>query len=181
MKLDRATISALDALQSLDRDDPGFYELAVSLASSTATRFAIACEVRIQTQPWSPYGATTGLEITDLYADAPGRGGGTRVMELIAEMADTAGLSVYLRPSSARNRVFYARFGFEQSRREFGFLVRHAKLEFDKDDEPLPHRRRAIELDKPEYASAIARAMEALEELGEVTARSIRKPRVRYA
>ncbi|MHB8408321.1 MAG: N-acetyltransferase [Acidiferrobacterales bacterium] len=70
---------------------------------------------------------TIGVELTDLFADFPGKGCGTMVMEYLARLADQEGLAAYVKPGSPRNRVFYARFGFEVTRGACGFeMVRPA-------------------------------------------------------
>lgn len=56
------------------------------------------------------------LELTDLFAEHTGSGHGSKVMAELCRVADETFLNVYLKPSSARNREFYSRFGFETSK-----------------------------------------------------------------
>ena len=60
----------------------------------------------------TPHGS---VEVTDLFADAPGTGAGTKVMQALAAAADQTQMPLRLSPSSRRNVEFYRRFGFELS------------------------------------------------------------------
>ena len=75
------------------------------------------------------------IELTDLFADNPGTGGGSKVMAELVRLADEAGLNVYLRPSNQGNKIFYSRFGFEKDNDHFGMMVRYP--ESDSDEEEL--------------------------------------------
>ena len=114
------------------------YEDIVNYVQASVVALGARHNVHVEMQAWAPYGAATGVELTDLFAKEPGNGGGTKVMTLLADLSDELRISVYLRPSSSRNREFYARFGFEDDKRNFGFLARYPK--FDDDDDDLPKR-----------------------------------------
>jgi hypothetical protein len=75
------------------------------------------------------------IELTDLFADNPGTGGGSKVMAELVRLADEAELNVYLRPSNQENKIFYSRFGFEKDNDHFGMMVRYP--ESDSDEEEL--------------------------------------------
>lgn len=63
------------------------------------------------------------IEITDLFADRPGTGAGTKVMQKLCRDADAAGFNLIAHPMSGRNVGFYGRFGFVQRDLD-GALVR---------------------------------------------------------
>lgn len=90
-------------------------------------------------QLWKANGYVTGVELTDLFADRPGHGFGTKAMNFVCREADLAGLTVYLRPSSARSEVFYTRFGFTRRDSTTNWMVRHPKP--DTDDGPIAHHK----------------------------------------
>lgn len=72
------------------------------------------------------------LELTDLYADVPGGGAGTKVMQRLAALADAAQVTVWLKPENPRNPPFYSRFGFE--REGNGWWRRSPEYKGDTDD-----------------------------------------------
>lgn len=74
------------------------------------------------------------IELTDLFADNPGTGGGSKVMSELVRLADEAGLNVYLKPSNQGNKVFYSRFGFEKDNDHFGMMVRYPESESDEEE-----------------------------------------------
>lgn len=126
-------LDGANAIESLDRDSIDFYAVAARKIIQTVENYAPSVGVRAVIQPWAPSGSVLGVEITDLFADTPGAGAGTLVMNAAAELADSASLPIYLRPSSARNREFYARFGFVSDKRNYGFLARLPMIELDDD------------------------------------------------
>lgn len=89
---------------------------------------AVVC-VHACLQPWSPFGVITGIELTDLFAQEPGTGAGTKVMNFIKEQVNELRLPLYLRPSSDRSRGFYARCGLVPDRRNLGFMVLYPSLD----------------------------------------------------
>jgi hypothetical protein len=112
------------------------YDDRAQFIAEAVTACGLVHGVRAEMTPWAPYGQTMGVELTDLFADEPGLGGGTKVMQLLGELSDALEISIYLKPSSQRNREFYARFGFEEGKRETrGMLTRYPELAFDDDDE----------------------------------------------
>lgn len=115
--------------------DDASYEVRAEHIAAAVTACGIESNVHVVMKPWAPYGGVTGVEVTDLYADEPGTGGGTKVMTLLAAMADELGMPVYLRPSSHRNREFYARFNFQQDTRNFGFLARYPAFKDEDEDD----------------------------------------------
>ncbi len=64
-----------------------------------------------------PYGAVGDIQITDLFADVPGRGDGTRALQNLCDLADEYGHNLYLSPATPRNKTYYERFGFEREER----------------------------------------------------------------
>jgi hypothetical protein len=127
--------AALD-LAHLDRDADDFYEQAANLLIRCSEGFASSRGGRLEMKRWAnAFGQTVAVEITDLYADQPGSGFGTSVLNHVLRLADVATLPVLLRPSGSRSRQFYERFGFEADTRNFGFLVRHPKADLDIDDD----------------------------------------------
>lgn len=61
-----------------------------------------------------PYGAAGDIEITDLFADVPGRGDGTRALQNLCDLADEYGHNLYLHPATETLKRYYERFGFER-------------------------------------------------------------------
>lgn len=59
-----------------------------------------------------PFGAGNDMEITDLYADTPNNGDGSRSLQFLCDLADKHNCNLYLHPECERNKVFYGRFGF---------------------------------------------------------------------
>ena len=53
-----------------------------------------------------------GVILTDLYADEPGQGTGSKVLPILIDMCHEAGWPVYLSPACADSRRFYERHGF---------------------------------------------------------------------
>lgn len=126
---DTAVRATADALRAMDRDDEDHYANAAIVVEEAAEAFARRHAVTLEMQAWKPHGAVTGVEITDLFADEPGKGNGSRVMEAVASLADAAGLGVYLRPSSPRNSAFYERHGYQKDTQHRGVMVRYSALD----------------------------------------------------
>ena len=110
------------------------YEDIASYIQEAVVAAGVQHKVHVEMQAWAPYGQTTGIELTDFFAEQPGTGGGSKVMTLLVTLCDELRMATYLRPSSSRNREFYARFGFVDDNRNFGFLARYPKLDDDDDD-----------------------------------------------
>jgi hypothetical protein len=126
-------------LDPRDPDDVS-YDEKVERIKNQVEKFASLNGVNAILQPWKPSGQTIGIELTDLYADNPGSGGGSKVMMLLCKLADEEQISIYLRPESARNRnEFYPRFNFENDKRHYGFMVRYPPFE-DIDEAELDPR-----------------------------------------
>lgn len=70
-----------------------------------------------------------GVEITDLYAEEPGKGVGTTFMNLLLGITDKAEVSVYVRPACSRSRAFYSRFSFMPCL--FCLLAHHYPIDLD--------------------------------------------------
>jgi hypothetical protein len=79
-------------------------------------------DVRINLEPFTP--VPNSLLLTDLFADQPGTGGGTKLMTKLGQLADAKGISIFTMPDTPRNRAFYQRFDFEDSNRFAGYMVR---------------------------------------------------------
>ena len=60
----------------------------------------------------SEAGFIPGITVTDLYADNPGSGGGTKVLNELISLADQHEVMLFIWPEGERNRLFYERFGF---------------------------------------------------------------------
>lgn len=102
---------------------------AVTYICRSAEEYAQSVNVTLQAHQ-VPFGPAGDIELTDLYADVPGRGDGTKALQNLCDLADEYGHNIYLRPESERNKVFYARFGFirEENPRYFAIpLVRYPK------------------------------------------------------
>lgn len=127
--LDAAEVDVLRQLEALDYDSGSYYDDAVSLLSECMTQYAAAHGMELLMQPWAPSGSTTGIEITDFFVATPGGGNGTMVMQRFERLANAAFQGIYLRPSSDRNREFYARFGFTKDRRNHGFMFRPCAMD----------------------------------------------------
>jgi len=64
---------------------------------------------------FEPYG--NGVELSDLRADIPGQGWGTRAVEVIVRLADAHKMDIMVIPAGRRHSKprlveFYGRFGF---------------------------------------------------------------------
>ena len=79
------------------------------------TAFAKSQGVQMAVRPMAPYGYVLGLDMTDLFADVPGQGNGTRVMTRFCQLLDLHQMLGYTNPAGRRNYEFYRRFGFEWS------------------------------------------------------------------
>lgn len=101
----------------------------ITYVCASAEEFARTVNVRLQCSQ-VPNGAYGDIEITDLYADVPGKGTGTIALQNLCDLADEYGFNLFLHPESERNKGFYARFGFirEPKLRYTGLqLARYAK------------------------------------------------------
>lgn len=112
------------------------YDDRVAYIAKAVVEAGVCNAVNVVLKGWSPFAQTTGIELTDLFAEEPGSGGGTKVMTLLGRLADELEITVYLRPESARNRnEFYPRFGFVDDKRNYGFMARYPALPADFDDD----------------------------------------------
>jgi len=116
----------IDIMEDDEYDGPS---CDTGILISRATELATSLGVEILFQV-TPYGNSGEVEITDFNAETTGMGHGTRVMNLVCEIADEEGINVYILPSSGRNKTFYARFGFEPSKHRGwgGTMVRYPTL-----------------------------------------------------
>jgi GNAT superfamily N-acetyltransferase len=89
----------------------------VELLSEAMAEFVADMPIVAEFRPWANLvtGDIQGIELTDLFADEPGRGAGTTFMRELGRLADETDLTVYVHPDSVRAREFYERFGFERS------------------------------------------------------------------
>lgn len=127
--------AAAAAIAALDREDAEFYEAAAALIIEHGRSFAAQNAVVLEATPFTSLGGpTAGLEITDLFADVPGRGDGTRILDFMGALADYAGMGIYLRPSSPRNRAYYARMGYSDDSGYYTLMVRRPKVNHDEDE-----------------------------------------------
>lgn len=117
----------------LDGDGPPL-EQAVQFAGNLVREFARSRGVVAEFAPWSPFGVTSAIELTDCFADRPGCGDGSAVMEVLARVADRLRLGVYLKPAGVRAREFFGRHGFDSTDRFAGFMVRYPDVDDDDDD-----------------------------------------------
>ena len=118
------------------RDDDEPIEMTVAAVIAEVEWFAKGVHVHATLDAWKPFGAISGLELTDLFADEPGKGAGSLVMKKLHEIADDIRLPVYLRPSGLDSRRFYERHGYVQARGLFApHLVRFPELAQDDEDE----------------------------------------------
>ena len=74
------------------------------------------------------------MVLTDLYADHPGQGAGTKVMQHMCELADRYGVNIYTDAEGPPSKAFYLKFGFESSRDRGHMLVRYPPLPNSDDD-----------------------------------------------
>lgn len=84
---------------------------SVGFVCRSAEEYAESVNVRLQAHQ-VPFGTPGNIEITDLYADEPGRGDGTKALQNLCDLADEYGHDLFLHPECERNKAFYARFGF---------------------------------------------------------------------
>lgn len=84
-----------------------------------------------------PQASFPAIELTDLFAERLGSGDGTKVMQELSRMADEADINVYLRPSEPRNKIFYARFGFEPDPQHRSMMVRYPPYELDEEERDI--------------------------------------------
>lgn len=98
-----------------DEDGDGFGESTdVRVARLIAEMQYAAPGIYAVLVPFMSVGETVvGVDLTDLNADSPGSGAGTRFMNLLIAAADAGELNLRVSPGSSRNREFYERFGFE--------------------------------------------------------------------
>lgn len=113
----------------LDEDEP--IEVTVAAVIAEVERFAKGVRVQASLAVWKPFGAISGVELTDLFAEEPGNGAGSLVMRKLHEIVDEVRLPVYLRPSGPDSRRFYERHGYVESRGAFAHLVRFPELTED--------------------------------------------------
>ena len=91
-------------------DDPTDVRAARLIADMTSVVEGVSAVL----VPFRSIGDTViGVELTDLNADVPGSGAGTRFMSALIAAADAGDLNLHVSPGSPRNREFYERFGFE--------------------------------------------------------------------
>lgn len=96
-----------------DYDDEEPFETKVDLVISGFEPLAESMSVRACVSVYNGLGGQAiGVELTDFFANTPGNGCGTKVMNELVRRADKEGVSLYVWPSSNRNREFYSRFGF---------------------------------------------------------------------
>jgi hypothetical protein len=57
-------------------------------------------------------GFIPGITVTDMYAETPGAGGGTKVMSELIDLADQHEIILFVWPEGERSRKFYEKFGF---------------------------------------------------------------------
>lgn len=69
-----------------------------------------------------------GIMVTDLYADEPGNGAGTKLMNYLFKLADEAGLNVGLNAEGPRSHRFYTKLGMVKDSSGWHHLVKHAEL-----------------------------------------------------
>ena len=125
----------LDALAEKDRDDADFYPVAVASIGAHMKSRAAVLGVVMEFSPWKPHDFVTAIELTDFFADEPGQGAGTQLMNELNALAEQFGLGVYISPSSPRNREFYGRFGYENARYlPYTYMVRFPPAPEDQDE-----------------------------------------------
>lgn len=105
-------------------DEP--FEIKVDRLIGCITEFAKMHHVLAAFTPRKNFiGQVKAVELTDLFADEPGNGNGTKVMKKLEEIADQEGVTVYVHPACPRTKEFYERFNFKAS---FGEMTRYAAL-----------------------------------------------------
>lgn len=110
-------------------------EVAARKFAADVARFGRSVGVKVE---WRyPFAHAEGeIELTGLNAKETGTGAGSKVMTYMGELADEAGLNVYVQPGSWRNHDFYARFGFEKTNKgSGGCLVRYSAMDPDDQEE----------------------------------------------
>ena len=149
----QSEVTETETYQSPPQDvDDTSYDERVERVKSQVEKFARSNGVDAAFAPWvNSLGQTIAIELTDLFADNPGSGGGTKVMKLLCTLADEQKISVYLKPESGRNRNdFYPRFGFQNDKRNHGFMVRYPPWE---DLDETKHLKRKEELTEYEQGT----------------------------
>lgn len=97
-----------------DEDDEKGYEFKADRLINNVRKVAIENNVTAEfSHRLNYFGFVVGVELTDLFADTPGNGSGTKVMSALMEQSDLEGLTIFVNPSSSRNKEFYKKFGFD--------------------------------------------------------------------
>lgn len=109
-------------------------ERAARKFAADVARFGRSIGIKVE---WRhPFAHAEGeIELTGLSAKETGTGAGTKLMTFMGDLADEAGVNVYVQPGSWRNRDFYTRFGFNKSGKGSGLMVRYAALDPETQEE----------------------------------------------
>jgi hypothetical protein len=84
--------------------------------------------IRVELRPDIRHGYCHGIMVTDLYADEPGNGAGSELMNFLFRLADEAGLNVSLNAEGPRSHRFYTKLGMEKDSSGYHHLVKYAEL-----------------------------------------------------
>lgn len=112
-----------------DRKDPDDLERirkkAVPIISERIRKLGEELKVNIKVRQL-PESYAPALEVTDLVADTPGQGAGTKLMQELIRLAEDVHLDIHLMPAGPRTRQFFERLGFEKDRRRFAMWVKYS-------------------------------------------------------
>ena len=110
-----------DDPDDLDRVQREAVSIITDLMKAYADPRAVVFEMRQFTEVAYP-----AIEVTDIFAGAPGQGSGTEVMKELIRLAEDVHIDIFLRPASPRARDFFMSLGFMKDTRHYAHLVRYA-------------------------------------------------------
>lgn len=139
----RNWITLVESHTGIDFDEPPFvtqdgeinYPARVDAVLDAIERFVSPLPIRAEMQPYKNRytGDIQGVVLTDFYADVPGDGNGTKVMQMMIDIANAAAINIYTDAEGPRSKIFYEKFGFERDAQGGHMLVHYAPIPDDDD------------------------------------------------
>lgn len=107
----------------VEEQEDDYEDEEVSLADRSQTvldavaEFARPLPIRVEMMPFRNLYTKEiqGVVLTDFYADTPGEGAGSKVMNFMIAKADELGVNIYTDPEGPRSKAFYEKFGFTRT------------------------------------------------------------------
>jgi GNAT superfamily N-acetyltransferase len=106
----------IDMIEGYHDGDEVDMEEASEEITALVKQFAEPLPITVELRPYYRYEVCQGVILTDLYANEPGQGAGSKVMKYMCDLAHDRGVSLYTDPEGPRSLAFYEKFGFEHSR-----------------------------------------------------------------